>query len=373
MASISPLVRTVVGSSSAAAAGKAMAELGVAACIGAGCVQRELLTRPMVSALSKTTFGILLPMFLGTSILQTISKYGLSKSSLAGPLLGIFHPFILYQISKLLLLPLFGLDCDSDEGRGTAVCSAWGNTSVVPLIFVESLFRGNPEALAKSYANISLFLVGWSPFFWSYGRTALLGNTDDNQHFLSKVKSIFSPPVMGVSIGLVMGLISPIRKLLVGTGAPLQTVCNAFATFGRAASPLSLLVLTSSLALGIGIGNKPDTETPTESGDKQLFLRQWMCVSIARFFISPLLVLGMLNTFHFLGLIQNATQDPILWFISVLQGCMPSAQNLVLMLQVANKQEKAGAFAKFLFFVYATSMVPVVAIVSVALQKFGLA
>lgn len=358
-----------------------MAELGAAACIGAGCVKEGLLTKPMVASLSKTTFGILLPMFLGTSIMKTVSKYGFSKSSLAGPLLGMLQPFLLYQISSRLLLPLFGMDGDSDDGRCTAVCSAWGNTSVVPLIFVESLFRNNPEYLARSYANISLFLVGWSPFFWSYGRSALLGSSaeDDNMPMLAKVRMLFSPPVIGVSVGLLLSLFSPIRELFVGPKALLETIFSSFETFGRAASPLSLLVLTSSLALNVGVNNEEKKEAPstqqtiTDGAKKSNSFKMWACVSVARFLVSPILVAGLLSLFRQVGLIQGPAKDPILWFISMLQGCMPSAQNLVLMLQVANKPEQSGSIARFLFFIYATSMIPVVFIVSMALQKFGLA
>eukprot|EP00980_Cylindrotheca_fusiformis_P024711 scaffold12324_cov144-Cylindrotheca_fusiformis.AAC.6 len=360
-----------------------MAELGAAACIGGGCVHQELLTRPMVASLSKTTFGILLPMFLGTSIMKTVAKYGLNKSSLAGPLLGMLQPFLLYQITTLMLLPLFGIDCDSDEGRSTAVCSAWGNSSVVPLIFVESLFRHNPEYLARSYATISLFLVGWSPFFWSYGRSALLGSSssldEENVSILSKVRKLFSPPVTGVSIGLILAMFTPIRSLFMGPKAPLQTIFSSFETFGRAASPLSLLVLTSSLALNVGVSGKQEdkleasTKRTADPDQKSHSLKMWGCVSVARFLVSPLLVVGLLRTFCRLGLIQDPTKDPIVWFISILQGCMPSAQNLVLMLQVANKPEQSGTIARFLFFVYATSMVPVVFIVSMALQHLGLA
>lgn len=370
---------TIVGSNSVsatAAAAKAMAELGSAACIGAGCVHQDLLTRPMVASLSKTTFGILLPMFLGTSIMKTIEKYGLRKSSLAGPILGVLHPFLLYHISLNLILPLFGVDCDSEDGRCAAVCSAWGNTSVVPLIFVESLFRNNPERKAASYGNIALYLVGWSPFFWSYGQKALLGDTaksgNGSTAFLSKARSVFSPPVTGVSIGLILALIPSIRKLVMG---PLRTTFTSFETFGRAASPLSLLVLTSSLALNVGVGGNsaPDKAGGRSADIDSAFVRQWMCVALTRFVISPLVVFGLLQGLLRVGLIPDATVDPILWFISILQGCMPSAQNLVLMLQVANKPEKSGEIASFLFFVYTSSMVPIVLIVSMALQHFGLA
>lgn len=330
--------------------------------------------------------------------MQTVARYGLSKSSLAGPLLGILQPFLLYHIVNSIVLPLFGMDGDTSDGRCTAVCSAWGNTSVVPLIFVESLFRNQPEYLAKSYANISLFLVGWSPFFWSFGRTALLGkqataSTGTNQEeeangfqlsqLLSKVKPLFPPPVMGVTIGLALALFQPIRNLFMG--GPLQTIFNSVSTFGRAASPLSLLVLTSSLALNIGIRPKSQpkeeavptqdltTNGTSEGKNKTSFMKRWMCVSLSRFLLSPLLVVGLLKSFQVIGIISPPQQDPLLWFLSILQGCMPSAQNPVLMFQVSNQLKQAGAIAKFLFFVYATSMLPVVLIVSMALQRFGLA
>jgi predicted permease len=138
--------------------------------------------------------------------------------------------------------------------------------------------------------------------------------------------------------------------------------------------------LTSSLALGIGIspsrGDEKKDKLITKKRPPLLsssFLRQWICVSLARFIVSPILVLTLLHSFHGVGVIPHFEQDPVLWFVSVLQGCMPSAQNLVLMLQVANKEDKAGAIAKFLFFVYATSMIPVVFIVSATLRRFGLA
>ncbi|CAJ1939586.1 unnamed protein product [Cylindrotheca closterium] len=382
------LPAALANSNSAAAAGKAMAELGVAACIGAGCVQQELLNRPVVSALSKTTFGILLPMFLGTSIMRTVARYGLSKSSLAGPLLGVLQPFLLYQLAKLVLVPLCGIDKDSDDGRCTAVCSAWGNSSVVPLIFCESLFRNSPEYLAKSYANVSLFLVGWSPFFWSYGRAALVGKDESNTNssndatLLQKLKPLFPPPVIGTSIGLLLALWTPVRDLFMG--GPLQTIYNSFATFGGAASPLSLLVLISSLALNIGIRPKSQpkeeviviptkVESDIENSNRASFVKQFICVSLSRFILSPLLMVGLLKGFQKIGLVSGPQQAPMLWFIAILQGSMPSAQNSVLMLQVSNKPEQAGVMAKFLFFIYAASMIPLVAIISVALQRFGLA
>ena len=377
-------VPALLGSNSGAAATKAMTELGVAACIGAGCVHGELISQTQITALSKTTFGILLPMFLGSSILKTVATYGLRKSSLAGPLLGILQPFLLYQLTTQILLPILGIDCNSDDGRCTAVCSAWGNTSVLPLIFADSLFRNheNKELLEQFYAAVSLFLVGWSPFFWSYGKSVLFNEESnikgkESPNILIKCKQLFSPPVTGISIGLVLAMIAPLRRLFISEqSAPLATVHSTFQTFGKAAAPLSLLVLTSSLALGLSGNTKQNTNNKKryDKGTQasSSLLRQWMCVSISRFVVSPILMLFLLSSFQHFQFIDSYENDPILWFAMIMQGCMPPAQNLVLMLQVANKQEKASDMAKFLFGIYATAMVPVVLILGYALETFNL-
>jgi hypothetical protein len=366
------------------AAARSMGELGVASLIGAGCVQHGHLEPTTISALSKVTFSILLPMFLGTSIIRTVATYGISKSSFAVPLLGIIQPFLLLQIARFLL-PIFGIDTNSEDGRCLGVCSAWGNTSVVPLIFVESLFRSaTTDALAKSYAQISLFLLGWSPFFWSYGRSALLGDevkpgdngVDSTKTILGQLRSVASPPVVGVLVGMLVA-VTPLCKLFVPGDSSkrkplLSPAYNTVVNLGRAASPTSLLVMTSSLAIGAGIGQGNVLKSKAKESDVGIFV-QWLFVSLSRFVLSPVVMLGLLRLASKYDLVESSSRNPMLWFVMVLQACMPPAQNLVLMLNVADKAVKAGQMAKFLFAIYATSMVPIIAILTIALSRFGLA
>lgn len=368
-----------------------MAELGVAGCIGAACVKKEYVTAEMIRALSKTTFSILLPMFLGTGIIKTVSTYGLSRSSLGVPMIAVLHAFSLYMISKNFLLPLFGMDDpDRDEDRATAVSCAWGNSGVVPLIFAEALFRTQPELLAQSYAQVSLFLVGWSPFFWSFGRQVLIKEDESSDATttvglakrLAGLKRLFPPPVIGVMTGLAVA-VSPLRPLILSSAlsentAPLGVVYNSFQNLGRAANPLALLVLTSSLALGASAKQpeaavSPAGNTSGGTATPRNPLKRWACVSTARFVMSPLLMLGLLRGMAKVGMIQAASLDPMLWFVLLLQSSMPPAQNSVLMLQVADKGDEASRMARFLFSLYATAMLPVVIIVTFALRALKLA
>lgn len=372
------------------AASSAMTELAVSSGIGMACVQQSLVDATTISALSRTTFNIFLPMFLATAIFKTISTYQKSISYIV-PLLGIAHPYCMCMLARHVLLPLFGIDGDSDDGRCTIVCSGWGNTSVVPLLFAESLFRSKPDLIAKSYAQISLFVAGWSPFFWAFGREVLLGGNQPSgledkgtESLLDRIRKCVPPPVIGVLVGILAST-TPIRHLFVEDSsssstiikAPLAAVYNTVQNFGKAACPASLLVMTSSLAMGVGVGKnrasciqeRTKKDDTTEVG----LLRIWSCVSLARFLLSPAIMFGMLKGLESLGVLSGPNKNPMLWFIMMIQGCMPPAQNLVLMLQVSGKRAKAEEMAKFLFSTYATSMIPVVIILTLALEKFGLA
>lgn len=246
---------------------------------------------------------------------------------------------------------------------------------------------------------MSLFLVGWSPFFWSFGREVLLGNANNGcsvdgntAGLLATVKRAFPPPVIGVFVGLFIAT-TPLCSLFTTTSAdttkkaPLAVIFDSVSNFGRAASPLSLLILVASLAVGAGVGTygkqkvqssiqqskKVHVELEARNNPKINFLTKWSLVSLTRVFLSPALMYGLLNLSARVGIIGDADTDPMLWFVLLLEASMPPAQNSVTMYQVADKGEEAGEMAKFLFAVYATCMLPIVLILTWALEKFGLA
>ena len=404
------------------AANEAMAELFTAGIIGDTCVRQQFLTAPMVQSLSKTCFTILLPMFLFTSIMRTVQANGgrLTKNTMMIPFIAIFHCIIVNFIMRYFLLPLVNMDSKSDEGRSTLVCCTFGNSGVIPLIFAEALFRHNVDVLQKAYSFVSLYLVGWSPFFWSFGRFSLLGSVHSNQAQKSKfdlwkvhedrsmmtiiydqvtfLKSLFPPPVIGVLTGLLIASIPLLRNLFMGENTVngenkpiLGVVFNSLQNLGRAANPLALLVLTSSLAFGRmkedqneGSSNvKTNSNTTSSSHSTMTLVKRLSCVSIARFIISPLLMMiilrntiGSLDDFasirasgsHDDGIIA-VSENSMIWFILMLQSCMPPAQNSVLMLQVAEKTREASTMAKFLFSIYSLAMIPIVLISTTLLEK----
>ncbi|KAI2509596.1 auxin efflux carrier [Fragilaria crotonensis] len=247
---ISGIMESLPGGRNSAAlraAGKAMAELGVAGCVGATCVHCEYLSADTVRALSQATFTVLLPLFLGTGIFKTVTTYGLQRSSMSVPLLAVFHSFLMFWISKHWLLPLFRIDSDA-----TLMSCSFGNSGVLPFMFAESLFRHQPDMLAKCNANISLYLVGVTPFFWSLGFAVLVrskkcGVDGASPRMRAGLKRLLPPPVIGVMTGLILA-VSPLLSLFLSTSseetAPLGVFYDSFQHLGRAANPLALLVLT---------------------------------------------------------------------------------------------------------------------------------
>lgn len=177
---------------------------------------------------------------------------------------------------------LLRLDPKSLKGRETAVCSTFGNSGVVPILFATVLLRNHPDpsVLPLAISYISFYLLGWTPIFWTLGfnkltggKTAvgtaappppkmLKGDTLGRiKHFIqyppASIGRICSPPIIGSVGGLLIG-ISPLAKLFLGPKAPLGMLTNSLQTIGSAYTSCGLLVLAGSLALPIPQANPED-------------------------------------------------------------------------------------------------------------------
>ena len=101
-------------------------------------------------------------------------------------------------------------------------------------------------------------------------------------------------------------------------------------------------------------------------------VRKWACVSFTRFLISPLIMIGLLYGMSMIGLVGTQTEEPMVWFVCMLEAIMPPAQNSVVLLQVAGRSDEASQMAKFLFSIYTTAMIPIVALITLSLQSLGI-
>lgn len=241
----------------------AVAELAVSAGLGFGAMRVGLITHESITQLSKIVYNLLLPLFLLTSIVRTVITYGLGAGMLSLPLAGAVQIALGLAASNLLLW-LVGIPRGTAKSRRFIVCASFGNSGVLPLLLTDALFRGHadPTVLPRAASYISLYLLGWSPVFWSLGANILTGGAahpsgangaasaaPPSRTLVQTLRSALSPPIAGALSGLALALIAP-RPWLESPRSPLRLALTCMANLARAYPPTALLVLCGSLAGG---------------------------------------------------------------------------------------------------------------------------
>ncbi|CAM9338553.1 unnamed protein product [Scytosiphon promiscuus] len=369
---------TVVNPAVVKASVRAVSELLCCCVLGVVAAKNGVLTPVNVGALSKIVYGIFLPALLMVNVAKTCVSQPVA-SLLPIPVFAAVQVGVGLFVSGVAMRVL-NIDPNTETGRKAKVCGSFQNSGILPLIFINAMFRGNPELLSRGVAYVSFYLMGWSPSFWTIGNKILTGHVDEGKGEQEKTaadeisaqpkrkltlvqrvrsipfgvesfighlvaKKILSPPIVACIAGLVIGLSPPLRWLLVREGAPLGPMWAAFSNLTAAYTPAGVLVLAGSLA------NCPPGEWFSRDTQKTI-----LAVGMARWLLLPLFTSGLLFAGVKRGLVP---QDPMLLFVLLMESCMPSAQNSVIMLQVAGLQDAAGRCARTLCTIYLISIVPV--------------
>lgn len=140
-----------------------------------------------------------------------------------------------------------------------------------------------------------------------------LRNISNNINF----KTIFAPSTIGAIIGFCIGVINPIRKLMVGNNAPLHVVEDSASMLGEAAIPTVTLILGANLLKGL-----KGTSTPV-----------WTIVGIiaVRYIFLPIIGVVVVQGAIKFGLVQP---DPLYQFVLLIQYAVPPAMNIGTMAQL---------------------------------------
>uniref|UniRef100_A0A803MHR2 Uncharacterized protein n=1 Tax=Chenopodium quinoa TaxID=63459 RepID=A0A803MHR2_CHEQI len=215
--------------------------------------------------------------------------------------------FITYLIGSILGWVLIKVTKAPRHLKGLIIgaCSA-GNLGKLPLIIVPAMCRekGSPfgdvdvcQSYGLAYASLSMALGNF--YIWSYTYNIIRISSREivdvdanhsevgdetygkNTEFLLKpadyslmtpnnkipmslkfqqmlstfsgkinLKPLFSPSTIGVIVGFMIGLIPPLRKLLIGNDAPLHVIEDSAYLLGDAAIPTITLILGANLLLG---------------------------------------------------------------------------------------------------------------------------
>ena len=266
------------------------------------------------------------------------------------------------------------------------------------MVFAASLFHSSSMA-NDIIAAISFYVLLICPIFYTMGVPFLqtpqerghmlshqLNNTRTSSVF-SSLEQIINPPVMGACAGIFLGSVPLCRKVFLssnGWGAPLF---GALQTFGQAYLPSTILVLSGSMAAASNRSDTTDhgedgaTDKITASGKKTKSVRvdptvsnsSILIVAIIKFVIWPLGTIGIChflfgNDSYFLTK-ETPRNRAILQFVVMLEGCMPPAQNSVLLFMLAGMKERAYRMTRMLTVLYLLSILPVTFHISRALSS----
>jgi len=201
----------------------------------------------------------------------------------------------------------------------------FGNSGYIPIPLVLALFPGEKGDLAVLY--ISLFLLVFSPMLWTLG-VYLVGR---NPHVRMPLRSLLSPPFVGILLGVCFSLIPPLRHFLEGPGSFLVELGEIL---GDATVPMAMVLIGAVIA---GLEIKPGPKWKIIAG-----------ISFLKLFLLPALVILIL---YFLPL------PNLVRFVIALEAAVPPATNLVVIARTY--QRPADLISLTLFVTYLTALVTI--------------
>ncbi|CAI9272184.1 unnamed protein product [Lactuca saligna] len=250
------------------------------------------------------------------------------------------------------------------KGLILGVCSA-GNLGNLPLIIVPAVCKekgspfGDPDVCheyAMAYASLSMAMG--TLFVWTFVYNLLRVFSEDSgnnipketvtmkedltqsllpsstsnvnmmgkekgmlgtmkQHFGNfsravNLKAVLSPSTTGALIGLIVGMIAPIRRLLVGTEAPLHVIQDSASLIGDAAIPTMTLILGANLLRGL-------------KGSSGVSLPLVFGIVAARLVLLPIIGIFIVKGALYLGFVHA---DPLYVYVLLLQFALPPSMNI---------------------------------------------
>lgn len=362
----------VVGVDGAVAIASISATAKLLSSIGLGGLAAKkpgVLDPPTVAALSRLTYWVFQPAFLLCSVSKTLVN---AKNGTMPARMLALVPFVaVLQIGLGALTGLFVTKVTGikgDEARDVRMCTSFANSGPLPLIFADALFAGKPAISSQITALISFYLLVWSPLFWSFGRM-ILGTygsyqTHESVSFSTKifreVKRFLSPPVIGCLFGITIGIVPFLRNVFFrGPGIPFY---GALQTLGSAYLPVAILILAGSLV--------NNTSPEKDHVPNQPSMTALGCIFVSRFLLAPLVSAGIIHVAALAGLLGAAgtTSRAVVTFVILMEGCMPPAQNSVIMLQLEGLKDRASTMAKLLTIMYAVGVIPVTLLLTACLS-----
>ncbi|KAL2907152.1 Protein PIN-LIKES 1 [Bienertia sinuspersici] len=126
------------------------------------------------------------------------------------------------------------------------------------------------------------------------------------------LKAVLAPSTIAAVVGFGIGMISPIRNLMIGNAAPLHVVTDSAFMLGEAAIPCLTIILGANLLQGLkGSG---------------IQLREVIGIVVVRYIILPLLGIVIVKGAVHIGAVPS--NDKLFVFLLHIQYALPPAMNI---------------------------------------------
>lgn len=293
---------------------------------GTWLARRGILDRAFCRALSRLILHLMLPCLLISKLSQSASGSNLAQWAIL-PLSALLYVAIGFGVGAVLVRVLRPPD---ELKRIATAAVAFGNSGYIPYPLVTALaataplFAGDAGAGDRGVAYVSVYLLCMSPCLWGIGYPYL-----SHQPLRAlRREHILSPPIISALIGLALGVVPPLRDLVVADGAPLRVLIDAAEVVADGVIPCALIVLGANLA-----------EAPAGTGG--LPIRTYLGVACGRLVVMPLIGCGFVLLLRRLGVLPP---DPMFVLVLLVESAVPAATNLMVMSQVHGRSETAMAW-----------------------------
>uniref|UniRef100_A0A2N9F252 Auxin efflux carrier component n=1 Tax=Fagus sylvatica TaxID=28930 RepID=A0A2N9F252_FAGSY len=125
------------------------------------------------------------------------------------------------------------------------------------------------------------------------------------------LKKLFAPSTIAAIIGFIVGIVSPIRKVLIGDDAPLRAIYSSVDLIGEATIPSMTLIIGSNLLKGL-----------KTSGVAPLIV---LGIIAIRYIIMPSLGIVIVKAANHFGMVGS---DSLYQFTLMIQYALPPAMNV---------------------------------------------
>ncbi|KDP24917.1 hypothetical protein JCGZ_24295 [Jatropha curcas] len=133
----------------------------------------------------------------------------------------------------------------------------------------------------------------------------------------NNLKMVFAPSTIGAIVGFTIGIVSPIRKLMIGSDAPLRVIDSSASLLGEALIPAMTLIVGANLLKGL-----------RRSG---VSVGVIIGIIAVRYILMPLSGIGVVKLAHHFGMVGS---DSLYQFVLLLQYALPPAMTVGIIAQL---------------------------------------